>query len=173
MKYAILIESKNHKIAALERIAQIINPSVDLETFSFDDIRLRDIISNVLCPLLSLDPLSASITKAEGFGEADFYTISFEYSGEFSINYSLAESLASKYRLRFLFLQQRDGYFQVINFHTGTIRALPAEPFFLNRALTSAGYEPLKPYLFEDDWAVASTILQEWKFLYYYFPIIK
>ena len=173
MKYAILIESKNHKIAALERIAQIINPSVDLETFSFDDIRLRDIISNVLCPLLSLDPLSASITKSEGFGESNFYTISFEYSGEFSINFSLAESLASKYRLRFLFLQQRDGYFQVINFHTGTIRALPAEPFFLNRALTSAGYEPLKPYLFEDDWAVASTILQEWKFLYYHFKIIK
>lgn len=105
MKYAILIESKNHKIAALERIAQIINPSVDLETFSFDDIRLRDIISNVLCPLLSLDPLSASITKSEGFGESNFYTISFEYSGSVSINYSLAESLASKYRLRFLFLQ--------------------------------------------------------------------
>ena len=65
MKYAILIESKYYKFAALERIAQIINPSVDLETFS--------------------------------------------------INFSLAQSLASKYRLRFLFLQRRDGDFQVIN----------------------------------------------------------
>ena len=102
MKYAILIESKNSKIASLERIAQIINPSVDLEAFSLDDIKLKDIISNVLCPLLSLDPISASITKAEGFGEADFYTLSFEYSGSFSINFSLAKSLASKYRLRFL-----------------------------------------------------------------------
>ena len=173
MKYAILIESKKRKIASLERIAQIINPSVDLEKFSFDDIRLRDIINNVLCPLLSLDPLTASITKAEGFGESDFYTISFEYSGPVSINFSLAESLASKYRLRFLFLQQRDGYFQVTNLHSGTIRALPAEPFYLNRALTSAGYDPLEPYLWEDDWAVARTILEEWKFLYYHFPIIK
>ena len=80
MKYAILIESKNYKFAALERIAQIINPSVDLETFSDVDIKLSDIISNVLCPLLSLDPTSASINKAEGLGEADFYTLSFEYS---------------------------------------------------------------------------------------------
>ena len=76
MKYAILIESKNFKFAAIERIAQIINPSVDLETFSDVDIKLSDIISNVLCPLLSLDPVSAFISKAEGFGEADFYTIS-------------------------------------------------------------------------------------------------
>ena len=37
MKYAILIESKNFKFAAIERIAQIINPSVDLETFSVGD----------------------------------------------------------------------------------------------------------------------------------------
>ena len=115
MKYAILIESKYYKFAALERIAQIINPSVDLETFSFDDIKLRDIISNVLCPFLSLNPISASITNAEGFGESNFYTISFECSGSFSINKSLAQSLASKYRLRFLFLQRRDGDFQVIN----------------------------------------------------------
>lgn len=105
MKYAILIESKNFKFAAIERIAQIINPSVDLETFSDVDIKLSDIISNVLCPLLSLDPTSASINKAEGFGEADFYTLSFEYSESFLINFSLAKSLASKYRLRFLFLQ--------------------------------------------------------------------
>ena len=123
MKYAILIESKNYKFAALERIAQIINPSVDLETFS--------------------------------------------------INFSLAVSLASKYRLRFLFLQQRDGYFQVTNMHTGTIRALRAEPYCLNRALTSAGYDPLEPYLWEDDWAIARTILEKWKFLYYHFKIIK
>lgn len=54
MKYAILIESKNRKIASLECIAQIINPSVDLEAFSLDDIKLKDIISNVLCPLLSM-----------------------------------------------------------------------------------------------------------------------
>ena len=175
MKYAILIESKNFKFAAIERIAQIINPSVDLETFSDVDIKLSDIISNVLCPLLSLDPVSASITKAEGFGEADFYTLSFEYSGSFSINFSLAKSLASKYRLRFLFLQHRDGYFQVINLHSGTIRALPAEPFYLNRALRWAGlgFAQLKPHEFEDDWAVARTILEEWKFLYYHFPIIK
>lgn len=53
MKYAILIESKNWRFAALERIAQIINPSVDLETFSFEDIKLRDIFITVLCPLLS------------------------------------------------------------------------------------------------------------------------
>ena len=123
MKYAILIESKYYKFAALERIAQIINPSVDLETFS--------------------------------------------------MNFSLAQSLASKYRLRFLFLQRRDDDFQVINLHSGTIRALPAEPFYLNRALRSAGYKPFKPHEFEDDWAVASTILQEWKFLYYHFKIIK
>ena len=65
MKYAILIESKNTRFAALDRIAQIINPSVDLETFSFDDIKMRDIISTVLCHLLSLDPLSSHITNAE------------------------------------------------------------------------------------------------------------
>ena len=123
MKYAILIESKNMRFAALERIAQIINPSVDLEIFSFEDIKLRDIISYVL--------------------------------------------------LRFLFLQQRDGYFQVINLHTGTIRALPAEPYFLNRAIIAIGLDPFKPYVFEDDWAVASTILQEWKFLYRHFPLMK
>ena len=123
MKYAILIESKNMRFAALERIAQIINPSVDLEIFSFEDIKLRDIISYVL--------------------------------------------------LRFLFLQQRDGYFQVINLHTGTIRALPAEPLFLNRALVAIGLWPFKPYHFKDDWAVASTILQEWKFLYRHFPLMK
>ena len=175
MKYAILIESKNYKFAALERIAQIINPSVDLETFSDVDIKLSDIISNVLCPLLSLDPTSASINKAEGFGEADYYTLSFEYSESFLINFSLAKSLASKYRLRFLFLQQQDGDFQVINLHSGTIRTLPAEPFYLNRALMWAGldFAQLKPHEFEDDWAVASTILQEWKFLYYHFKIIK
>lgn len=172
MKYAILIESKNRSFAALERIAQIINPSVDLNTFSFDDIKLRDIFSTVLCPLLSLDPLSSHITNTEGFGESSFFTISFECSEPIAINYSLAESLASKYRLRFLFLQQRDGYFQVINLHTGTIRALPAEPYFLNRALASIGL-CFKPYDFEDDWVVASTILQEWKFLYRHFPLIK
>lgn len=175
MKYAILIESKNWRFAALERIAQIINPSVNLKTFSFDDIKMRDIISTVLCPLLSLDPLSSHITNAEGFGESGFFTISFECSEPIAINYSLAESLASKYRLRFLFLQQRDGYFQVINLHTGTIRALPAEPFYLNRALMWAGldFAQLKPHDFEDDWAVASTILQEWKFLYRHFPLMK
>jgi len=135
MKYAILIESKNWRFAALERIAQIINPSVDLETFSFEDIKLRDIFITVLCPLLSLDPLSSHNTNMVGFGESSFYTISFECSEPIAINYSLAESLASKYRLRFLFLQQRDGDFQVINLHTGTIRALPAEPYFLNRAI--------------------------------------
>ena len=172
MKYAILIESKNWRFAALERIAQIINPSVDLETFSFEDIKLRDIFSTVLCPLLSLDPLSSHITNAEGFGESSFFTISFECSEPIAINYSLAESLASKYRLRFLFLQQRDGYFQVINLHTGTIRALPAEPYFLNRALAAIGLS-FKPYHFKDDWVVASTILQEWKFLYRHFPLIK
>ena len=172
MKYAILIESKNRSFAALERIAQIINPSVDLETFSFEDIKLRDIFSTVLCPLLSLDPLSSHITNTEGFGESSFFTISFECSEPIAINYSLAESLASKYRLRFLFLQQRDGYFQVINLHTGTIRALPAEPYFLNRALASIGL-CFKPYHFEDDWVVASTILQEWKFIYRHFPLIK
>ena len=175
MKYAILIESKNRRFAALERIAQIINPSVDLETFSFEDIKLRDIFSTVLCPLLSLDPLSSHITNTVGFGESSFFTISFECSEPIAINYSLAESLASKYRLRFLFLQQRDGYFQVINLHTGTIRALPAEPFYLNRALMWAGldFAQLKPHDFEDDWAVASTILQEWKFLYRHFPLMK
>lgn len=173
MKYAILIESKNWRFAALERIAQIINPSVDLETFSFDDIKMRDIISTVLCPLLSLDPLSSHITNAEGFGESGFFTISFECSEPIAINYSLAESLASKYRLRFLFLQQRDGYFQVINLHTGTIRALPAEPYFLNRAIIAIGLPPFQPYHFEDDWVVASTILQEWKFLYRHFPLMK
>lgn len=172
MKYAILIESKNRSFAALERIAQIINPSVDLETFSFEDIKLRDIFITVLCPLLSLDPLSSHIANAEGFGESSFFTISFECSEPIAINYSLAESLASKYRLRFLFLQQRDGYFQVINLHTGTIRALPAEPYFLNRALAAIGL-CFKPYHFEDDWVVASTILQEWKFLYRHFPLIK
>ena len=172
MKYAILIESKNRTFAALERIAQIINPSVDLETFSFEDIKLRDIFSYVLYPILSLDPLSSHITNAEGFGESSFFTISFECSEPIAINYSHAESLASKYRLRFLFLQQRDGYFQVINLHTGTIRALPAEPYFLNRALASIGL-CFKPYHFEDDWVVASTILQEWKFLYRHFPLIK
>lgn len=172
MKYAILIESKNRSFAALERIAQIINPSVDLETFSFEDIKLRDIFITVLCPLLSLDPLSSHITNAEGFGESSFFTISFECSEPIAINYSLAESLASKYRLRFLFLQQRDGYFQVINLHTGTIRALPAEPYFLNRVLAAIGL-CFKPYHFEDDWVVASTILQEWKFLYRHFPLIK
>ena len=172
MKYAILIESKNRSFAALERIAQIINPSVDLETFSFEDIKLRDIFSYVLYPILSLDPLSSHITNAEGFGESSFFTISFECSEPIAINYSHAESLASKYRLRFLFLQQRDGYFQVINLHTGTIRALPAEPYFLNRALASIGL-CFKPYDFEDDWVVASTILQEWKFLYRHFPLIK
>mgnify|MGYP003563262547 FL=1 len=175
MKYAILIESKNWRFAALERIAQIINPSVDLETFSFADIKMRDIISYILCPILSLDPLSPHITNAVGFGESGFFTISFECSEPIAINYSLAESLASKYRLRFLFLQQRDGYFQVINLHTGTIRALPAEPFYLNRALMWAGldFAQLKPHDFEDDWAVASTILQEWKFLYRHFPLMK
>ena len=173
MKYAILIESKNMRFAALERIAQIINPSVDLEIFSFEDIKLRDIISYVLCPILSLDPLSSHITNAVGFGESCFYTISFECSEPIAINYSLAEYLASKYRLRFLFLQQRDGYFQVINLHTGTIRALPAEPYFLNRAIIAIGLDPFRPYEFEDDWAVASTILQEWKFLYRHFPLIK
>ena len=175
MKYAILIESKNWRFAALERIAQIINPSVNLKTFSFNDIKLRDIFITVLCPLLSLDPLSSHITNAEGFGESGFFTISFECSEPIAINYSLAESLASKYRLRFLFLQQRDGYFQVINLHTGTIRALPAEPFYLNRALMWAGldFAQLKPHDFEDDWAVASTILQEWKFLYRHFPLMK
>ena len=172
MKYAILIESKNRSFAALERIAQIINPSVDLETFSFEDIKLRDIFSYVLYPSLSLDPLSSHITNAEGFGESSFFTISFECSEPIAINYSLAESLASKYRLRFLFLQQRDGYFQVINLHTGTIRALPAEPYFLNRALAAIGLS-FKPYHFKDDWVVASTILQEWKFLYRHFPLIK
>ena len=172
MKYAILIESKNRSFAALERIAQIINPSVDLETFSFEDIKLRDIFSYVLYPILSLDPLSSHITNAEGFGESSFFTISFECSEPIAINYSLAESLASKYRLRFLFLQQRDGYFQVINLHTGTIRALPAEPYFLNRALAAIGL-CFKSYHFEDDWVVASTILQEWKFLYRHFPLIK
>ena len=172
MKYAILIESKNRSFAALERIAQIINPSVDLETFSFEDIKLRDIFSYVLYPILSLDPLSSHITNAEGFGESSFFTISFECSEPIAINYSLAESLASKYRLRFLFLQQRDGYFQVINLHTGTIRALPAEPYFLNRALAAIGLS-FKPYHFKDDWVVASTILQEWKFLYRHFPLIK
>lgn len=172
MKYAILIESKNRSFAALERIAQIINPSVDLETFSFEDIKLRDIFSTVLCPILSLDPQSSHITNAEGFGESSFFTISFECSEPIAINYSLAESLASKYRLRFLFLQQRDGYFQVINLHTGTIRALPAEPYFLNRALAAIGL-CFKPYDFEDDWVVASTILQEWKFLYRHFPLMK
>ena len=172
MKYAILIESKNRSFAALERIAQIINPSVDLETFSFEDIKLRDIFSYVLYPILSLDPLSSHITNAEGFGESSFFTISFECSEPIAINYSHAESLASKYRLRFLFLQQRDGYFQVINLHTGTIRALPAEPYFLNRALAAIGL-CFKPYDFEDDWVVASTILQEWKFLYRHFPLIK
>ena len=172
MKYAILIESKNRSFAALERIAQIINPSVALETLSFEDIKLRDIFITVLCPLLSLDPLCSHITNAEGFGESSFFTISFECSEPIAINYSLAESLASKYRLRFLFLQQRDGYFQVINLHTGTIRALPAEPYFLNRALASIGL-CFKPYHFEDDWVVSSTILQEWKFLYRHFPLIK
>ena len=172
MKYAILIESKNRSFAALERIAQIINPSVDLETFSFNDIKLRDIFSYVLYPILSLDPQSSHITNAEGFGESSFFTISFECSEPIAINYSLAESLASKYRLRFLFLQQRDGYFQVINLHTGTIRALPDEPYFLNRALAAIGL-CFKPYHFEDDWVVASTILQEWKFLYRHFPLIK
>lgn len=112
-------------------------------------------------------------TKAEGCGESNFYTIFFECSEPITINYSLAESLASKYRIRFLFIKQRDGYYQVINFHTGTIRALPAEPFFLNRALISIGLDPLEPYDFEDDWAVARTILEEWKFLYYHFKIIK
>ena len=121
MKYAFLIESKNWHFAALERIAQIINPSVDLEIFSFEDIKLKDIISYVLCPILSLDPLSSHITNAVGFGESSFYTISFECSEPIAINCSLAESLASKYRLRFLFLQQRDGDFHVINLHTGTI----------------------------------------------------
>jgi hypothetical protein len=173
MKYAFLIESKNWHFAALERIAQIINPSVDLEIFSFEDIKLRDIISYVLCPILSLDPLSSHITNAVGFGESSFYTISFECSEPIAINYSLAESLASKYRLRFLFLQQRDGDFQVINLHSGTIRALPAEPYFLNRAIIAIGLGPFKPYEFEDDWAVASTILQEWKFLYRHFPLMK
>ena len=173
MKYAILIESKNMRFAALERIAQIINPSVDLEIFSLEDIKLRDIISYVLCPILSLDPLSSHITNAVGFGESNFYTISFECSEPIAINYSLAESLASKYRLRFLFLHQRDGDFQVINLHTGTIRALPAEPYFFNRAIIAIGLDPFKPYEFEDDWAVASTILQEWKFLYRHFPLMK
>ena len=67
------------------------------------------------------------------------------------------------------------GDFQVINLDSGTIRALPAEPFYLNRALMWAGldFAQLKPHEFEDDWAVASTILQEWKFLYYHFKIIK
>jgi len=173
MKYAILIESKNRRFAALDRIAQILDPSVDLNTFSFGDIKLRDIFITVLCPLLSLDPLSSHITKSEGFGESSFFTISFECSEPIAINYSLAESLASKYRLRFLFLQQRDGDFQVINLHTGTIRALPAEPYFLNRALAAIGLCPFKPYHFKDDWAVASTILQEWKFLYRHFPLMK
>ena len=173
MKYAILIESKNRCFAALDRIAQILDPSVDLNTFSFDDVKLSDVISYVLCPILSLDPLSSHITNAEGFGESSFFTISFECSEPIAINYSLAESLASKYRLRFLFLQQRDGDFQVINLHTGTIRALPAEPYFLNRAIIAIGLDPFKPYDFEDDWVVASTILQEWKFLYRHFPLMK
>lgn len=173
MKYAILIESKNRRFAALDRIAQILDPSVDLNTFSFEDVKLRDIFITVLCPLLSLDPLSSHITNAEGFGESSFFTISFECSEPIAINYSLAESLASKYRLRFLFLQQRDGDFQVINLHTGTIRALPAEPYFLNRAIIAIGLDAFKPYDFEDDWAVASTILQEWKFLYRHFPLMK
>ena len=175
MKYAFLIESKNRHFAALDRIAQILDPSVDLNSFSFEDVKLGDIISYVLCPILSLDPLSSHITNAVGFGESSFYTISFECSEPIAINYSLAESLASKYRLRFLFLQQRDGDFYVINLHTGTIRALPAEPNFLNRALMWAGlgFAQLKPHEFEDDWAVASTILQEWKFLYRHFPLIK
>ena len=173
MKYAILIESKNRRFAALERIAQILDPSVDLNTFSFEDVKLSDVISYVLCPILSLDPPSSHITNAVGFGESSFCTISFECSEPIAINYSLAESLASKYRLRFLFLQQRDGYFQVINLHTGTIRALPAEPYFLNRAIIAIGLWPFKPYHFKDDWAVASTILQEWKFLYRHFPLIK
>ena len=173
MKYAFLIESKNRHFAALDRIAQILDPSVDLNSFSFEDVKLGDIISNVICPLLSLDPPSSHITNAVGFGESSFYTISFECSEPIAINYSLAEYLASKYRLRFLFLQQRDGYFQVINLHTGTIRALPAEPYFLNRAIIAIGLYPFKPYEFEDDWAVASTILQEWKFLYRHFPLIK
>lgn len=173
MKYALLIESKNGHFAALDRIAQILDPSVDLNSFSFADVRLGDIISNVICPLLSLDPLSSHITNAEGFGESSFFTISFECSEPIAINYSLAESLASNYRLRFLFLQQRDGYFQVINLHTGTIRALPAEPYFLNRALAAIGLCPFKPYHFKDDWTVASTILQEWKFLYRHFPLMK
>ena len=165
MKYAILIESKNRSFAALERIAQIINPSVDLETFSFNDIKLRDIFSTVLCPLLSLDPLSSHITNAEGFGESSFFTISFECSEPIAINYSHAESLASKYRLRFLFLQQRDGYFQVINLHTGTIRALPAEPYFLNRAIRAIGLDPFKPYDFEDEWIVSLECSSDGEFI--------
>ena len=59
MKYAILIESKNSKIASLERIAQIIK-------------------------------------------EHHITTLTTKYSESFSINFSLAKSLASKYRLRFL-----------------------------------------------------------------------
>ena len=173
MKYAFLIESKNWHFAALDRIAQILDPSVDLNSFSFEDVKLVDIISNVICPLLSLDPPSSQITNAVGFGESSFYTVSFECSEPIAINYSLAEYLASKYRLRFLFLQQRDGYFQVINLHTGTIRALPSELLFLNRSLVAIGLRPFKPYHFKDDWAVASTILQEWKFLYRHFPLIK
>lgn len=173
MKYAFLIESKNRHFAALDRIAQILDPSVDLNSFSFEDVKLSDVIGNVLCPLLTLDPHSSHITNANGFGESSFYTISFECSEAIAINYSLAESLASKYRLRFLFLQQRDGDFQVINLHSGTIRALPAEPYFLNRALAAIGLWPFKPYHFKDDWAVASTILQEWKFLYRHFPLMK
>ena len=173
MKYAFLIESKNRHFAALDRIAQILDPFVDLNSFSFEDVKLGDVISNVISPLLSLDPPSSHITNAVGFGESSFYTISFECSEPIAINYSLAEYLASKYRLRFLFLQQRDGYFQVINLHTGTIRALPAEPYFLNRAIIAIGLDPFKPYEFEDDWAVASTILQEWKFLYRHFPLMK
>lgn len=173
MKYAILIESKNARFAALDRIAQIINPSVDLETFSFNDIKMRDIISTVLCPLLSLDPLSSHITNAEGFGESSFFTISFECSEPIAINYSLAESLASKYRLRFLFLQRRDEEFQVINLHSGSIRALPEEPYYLNRALVAIGLWPLEPYILEDDLDVARSILEEWKFLYRHFPLMK
>ena len=83
MKYAILIESKNRRFAALDRIAQIINPSVDLETFSFGDIKLRDIFITVLCPLLSLDPPSSHITNAEGFGESSFFTISSPAADQF------------------------------------------------------------------------------------------
>ena len=48
MKYAFLIESKNRHFAALDRIAQILDPSVDLNSFSFEDVKLGDIISNVM-----------------------------------------------------------------------------------------------------------------------------